>query len=119
MRTLLVVTFLLVSCRTQPIGSRSNASECPVGADGSVTIEVRGLGETREEGATVSFTAPNWDSTIEQITDANGQTTVLCVPPASGYLVQISKRGYETSRLKVTAASGKTPRVRVNLRPAA
>ena len=54
-------------------------------------------------GATVLFTASNWDSTLSQLSNDSGKASIFCVPAGGGYEVTVLKSGYETSHISTEA----------------
>jgi hypothetical protein len=66
------------------------ASDCPEAAAAKAIFEVVDDTGRTVPGATVLFTANNWDSTLSQISDSSGRVNVVCVPAGDGYDVTVS-----------------------------
>lgn len=100
---------VLLTC----VASAQSVTDCPREADAGVDVMTLADG-VPVVGATVLFTASNWDSTLSQLSDDSGKVSVLCVPPSDGYEVTILKSGYAASHV-TTSATRERPVVRIEL----
>jgi hypothetical protein len=81
------------------------ASDCPEAAAAKAVFEVvEDTGRT-VPGATVLFTAKNWDSTVSQLSDSSGRVTVSCVPAGHGYDVTVLYSGYAAAHVSARASA--------------
>jgi hypothetical protein len=108
-RQLLAVLAVLVTCGV----SAQSVTDCPREAEAGVDVMIFADG-VPVVGATVFFTASNWDSTLSQLSDDSGKVSIRCVPPGDGYEVTILKPGYAASHV-TTSASRDRPGVRIEL----
>ena len=107
-QVVVVLTLVLTS-----IVRAQSVTDCPRQAEGGVDVVV--LDDNRPvPGATVLFTAGNWDSTLSQLSDDCGRVSVVCLPPGDGYEVTVLKSGYAASHV-TTSAKRDRPTVRVVL----
>jgi hypothetical protein len=83
--------------------ARASVSDCPSQAAGNSRFRIVNEAGEPIPGATLRFTAENWDSVIIQVSDESGSATIFCVPVAEGYELTVMKDGYAVLCVTATA----------------